>query len=58
VVKVIRSVEYLYKGGRAAVLLIHGLTGTPSEMRHVAKGLHRAGFTVYGIAACRALWRT
>jgi len=49
VVKVIRSVEYLYKGGRAAVLLIHGLTGTPSEMRYVAKGLHRAGFTIYGM---------
>jgi carboxylesterase len=45
----IKSVEYLFEGGRDGVLLIHGLTGTPSEMRFVAKGLHRAGFTVYAM---------
>jgi carboxylesterase len=28
------------------VLLIHGLTGTPNEMRYVAKGLRREGFVV------------
>lgn len=32
-----------------AVLLIHGLTGTPTEMRYVGKELSKAGFTVYGI---------
>ena len=31
------------------MLLIHGLTGTPTEMRLVARGLHKAGFTVYGM---------
>jgi carboxylesterase len=36
-------------GGRNGVLLIHGLTGTPTEMRFVAKGLNRNGFTVYGM---------
>src|SRR5947209_4069951 len=41
--------EYLLEGGRSGVLLIHGLTGTPSEMRFVAKGLHRLGFSVYGM---------
>jgi len=30
----------------SGVLLIHGLTGTPNEMRFVAKGLRREGFTV------------
>lgn len=30
-----------------AVLLIHGLTGAPSEMKYVAKYLNRQGFTVY-----------
>jgi carboxylesterase len=30
-----------------AVLLIHGITGTPSEMRYLAKGLNKAGFTVF-----------
>lgn len=31
------------------MLLIHGLTGTPTEMRLVGKGLNRAGFSVYGM---------
>ena len=31
------------------VLLIHGLTGTPNEMRVLGKGIHRAGFSVYGM---------
>ncbi|MGE0627764.1 MAG: alpha/beta hydrolase [Hyphomicrobiaceae bacterium] len=34
------------KGGRIGVLLIHGLAGTPLEMRYVANGLGRAGYTV------------
>lgn len=35
-------------GGEHAVLLIHGLTGSPFEMKYLARQLHRAGFTVYG----------
>ena len=35
--------------GRVGVLLIHGLTGTPNEMKLVGKGLHRAGFSVLGM---------
>ena len=31
------------------MLLIHGLTGTPAEMRFVGRGLHRAGFSVLGM---------
>jgi carboxylesterase len=46
---VIQNVEFRYEGGRAGVLLIHGLTGTPAEMRMVGKGLNRAGFSVYGM---------
>jgi carboxylesterase len=45
----IKPSEYLMQGGRNGVLLIHGLTGTPAEMRFVAKGLHAAGFTVFGM---------
>lgn len=45
--------EYLLEGhgplAQTGVLLIHGLTGTPNEMRLVAKGLHRAGFTVLAV---------
>ncbi len=36
----------LHKGGRTGVLLIHGLGGTPVEVRFIAQGLARAGFTV------------
>lgn len=36
-----------HQGGRTGILLIHGLGGTPVELRFVAQGLARAGFTVY-----------
>lgn len=45
----IKSVDFKMAGGRSGVLLIHGLTGTPTEMRLVAKGLNRNGFTVHGM---------
>ncbi len=45
----IKQADFMLRGGRAGVLLIHGLTGTPAEMRFVGKGLNRAGFTVYGM---------
>lgn len=32
--------------GRTGVLLIHGITGTPNEMRHLGRKLTAAGFTV------------
>src|ERR1044072_1532236 len=40
--------SFVLEGSRTkGVLLIHGLTGAPGEMRFLAKKLHRAGFTVY-----------
>ena len=45
----IKSSDYFLPGGRRGVLLIHGLTGTPAEMRFVAKGLNASGFSVYGM---------
>lgn len=44
-----KSCEFRLAGGRSGVLLIHGLTGTPAEMRFVGNGLNRAGFTVLGM---------
>lgn len=35
------------ENGRIGFLLVHGLGGTPVELRFVAQGLSRAGFTVY-----------
>lgn len=39
--------SYKVKGGQVGILLIHGLCGSPSEMRFVANGLARAGYTVH-----------
>jgi carboxylesterase len=44
-----RSLGFTWPGGPAGVLLVHGLTGTPTEMRFVARGLHDAGFTVRAV---------
>lgn len=38
--------SFILRGGRTGFLLIHGLGGTPVELRVVAAGLARAGFTV------------
>lgn len=45
----IRKTDFYLEGGPLGVLLIHGLTGTPMEMRLLGKGLHGAGFTVHGM---------
>lgn len=51
--KVIATDRYVYdqpgfgENGRIGFLLIHGLGGTPVELRFVAQGLTRAGFAVY-----------
>jgi carboxylesterase len=39
--------SYRVPGGRVGVLLLHGLCGTPTEMRFVANGLARTGCTVH-----------
>lgn len=33
-------------GGRHGVLLFHGLSSTPLELQYLARGLHRAGYSV------------
>ncbi|MCU0651767.1 MAG: alpha/beta fold hydrolase [Candidatus Omnitrophica bacterium] len=49
-----KKYNFLLEGNNGkAVLLIHGITGTPSEMRHVGKVLNKAGYTVF----CSALPR-
>ena len=40
---------FRFGDGSVAVLLIHGLTGTPTEVKTVAKTVARSGFSVYGI---------
>ncbi len=39
--------SFFLKGGPKGILLIHGITGTPSEMRYLGKSLNKAGFTVF-----------
>jgi carboxylesterase len=41
--------SYFYSGGYRGVLLIHGLSGTPVEMKYVGQKLAAAGYTVYGM---------
>ena len=42
-----RDQSLIYRGGETGFLLIHGLGGTPVELRVLAKGLHKAGFSVH-----------
>ena len=35
------------RGGKVGVLLVHGLAGNPAEVRFVASGLARLGYTVH-----------
>lgn len=35
------------KGGKVGILLIHGLAGTPAEVRYTASGLAHLGYTVH-----------
>ena len=39
--------SFTLRGGRTGFLLVHGLAGTPIELKFVAKGLAREGFTVH-----------
>lgn len=40
---------FFFQGGRTGVLLIHGFTGTPKEMRWMGEDLHKNGYTVLGM---------
>jgi carboxylesterase len=45
--QIIKGAEPIFlKGGKNACLLIHGLTGTPSEMAYLAEKMNEAGYTV------------
>ena len=41
--------EFYFKGNNTGVLLIHGFTGTPYEMRFLGEFLRDKGCTVRGI---------
>ncbi len=41
-----KKYSFFLKGSKTAVLLVHGITGTPSEMRYVGKRLNKAGYSV------------
>jgi carboxylesterase len=45
--EIITEKGFYYKGtNNKAVLLVHGLTGVPLEMKFIGKALHKEGFTV------------
>ena len=39
--------EFKNENNQRAVLLLHGMTGSPFEMKQYGKNLHKAGFNVY-----------
>ena len=43
---------FLWPGGRKGVLLIHGFTGSPSEMKLLGEHLHKADYTVLAPLLC------
>lgn len=43
---------FLLPGGRQGVLLVHGFTGSPSEMRLLGEYLHALGYTVLAPRLC------
>ena len=45
----IKDNSFVLSGNRIGILLIHGLTGTPNEMRGIARTFHQAGYTVMGV---------
>lgn len=40
---------FFFQGGRTGVLLVHGFTGTPKEVRWMGEDLHKHGYTVLGV---------
>jgi carboxylesterase len=44
-----RDFSFYLPGGRTSVLLVHGLGGTPTEMRFLGKRLARQGLSVLGV---------
>jgi carboxylesterase len=50
---ILRGAEpFFMPGGRQGVLLVHGFTGSPSEMRLMGEFLQQQGFTVLGPRLC------
>ncbi|EPG38240.1 carboxylesterase [Acinetobacter colistiniresistens] len=45
----IKDHSFFLSGNRTGILLIHGLTGTPNEMRGIARTFHQAGYSVSGV---------
>lgn len=43
---------FLLPGEKKGVLLIHGFTGSPAEMRLLGEFLHKKGYTVLGVRLC------
>lgn len=40
---------FFFPGGRTGCLMVHGLTGSPKEMRWMGEYMHRQGHTVLGV---------
>jgi carboxylesterase len=45
----IQDNSFFLAGNRTGILLIHGLTGTPNEVRGIARNFNQEGYSVYGV---------
>jgi carboxylesterase len=41
--------EFFFQGGKQGIVLVHGYTGAPGEMRLLGEYLHQQGLTVLGV---------
>ena len=47
--------EFFFQGGKQGVVLVHGYTGAPGEMRLLGEYLHQQGLTVLGVRLAGAI---
>ncbi|WP_444684808.1 alpha/beta hydrolase [Alkalicoccus luteus] len=45
--KLVRPKAFTMKAGKRAVLLLHGFTGNPADVRRLGRHLHKAGYTCH-----------
>lgn len=43
------ELPFYFEGGAEGIVLVHGYTGAPGEMRLLGEFLHKAGYTVQGV---------
>ena len=40
---------YYFPGNEVGIILVHGFTGSPAELKELGEELHKEGYTVQGV---------